>query len=295
MYTFKKRCKLFAVALAFFLCLFPAPARADATGANALTPFAGEVKPWNRGAPETGAPETGTPVGLEFSPACQIRAGIAPHHGLASEMTARFYDNLPGNIERVILIGPDHFGAGRRFITLCPLPWRAGNGILETDDGAVSALSRTGAVGVESLPFRLEHSIGLHIVFIGRYFPDAKVTALMVNNAAPFRELSIIVPVLSELLSEKGTLLILSMDFSHDKMPEEATREDDKSVGSLLSFRAEAIRGLDIDAPAAAWLFLEVLKSRGIKDSFVLERTNSGEIIGRPDLPCTSYATMLFR
>jgi hypothetical protein len=78
-------------------------------------------------------------------------------------------------------------------------------------------------------------------------------------------------------------------------MPEEAKREDDKSIERLLSFNTEALMDLDIDAPAAARLFLEILESRGITDGFVLERTNSSEIIGRPDLPCTSYATMLFR
>jgi len=212
-------------------------------------------------------------------------------------MLARFYDNLPGDVKRVILIGPDHFNAGRRNITLSPFPWRTGGVILETDAGAVDALSQNGAVGVESLPFRLEHSIGLHIVFIGRYFPNAKVAALMVNNAATPRELSRLVPVLSELLADEDekTLLILSMDFSHDKMPEEARREDDKSIERILNFDTENLRGLDIDAPAATRLFLEVLKNSGIKEGFVLERTDSGEIIGRPDLPCTSYATMLFR
>ena len=273
--------------IAVLLCslwLFAAPACA-----GVLTPFAGEVRPWNPGA----ACEESSFV------RCMARAGIAPHHGLASETIARFYDNLPGpgKVDHVIVIGPDHIQAGRRNITLSPLPWRTGGVILEIDAGAADALTRTGAVGVESLPFRLEHSIGLHIVFIGRYFPDAKVTAIMVNNAATPRELSRLVPVLSELLADEDekTLLILSMDFSHDKMPEEARREDDRSIEHILSFETERLRDLDIDAPGAAWLFLEVLKNLGIKEAFVLERTDSGEIIGRPDLPCTSYATILFR
>ena len=222
-------------------------------------------------------------------------AGIAPHHGLASEMIARFYDSLPRDVERVILLGPDHFRAGRRYITICPLPWLTGGVTLQTDAEAVAALTRAGGAAAESLPFRLEHSIGLHIVFISRYFPNAKVTALMVSNAASARELSALVPVLSELLAEKGAVLILSMDFSHDKTPEEARREDDKSIERILSFKTETLMELDIDAPAATRLFLEVLKRRGIRDGLVLERANSSEIVDRPDLPCTSYATILFR
>ena len=276
--------KFFGTVLVVLLCFIPAWA-AEKAGKDVLTPFAGEIRPWNPGTPA---------ANQEFSP---VRAGIAPHHGLASETLARFYDNLPrsDNVERIILIGPDHFKAGRRNITLCPMPWRTGKGILKTDADALDALSQTGAVGVESLPFRLEHSIGLHIVFIGRYFPDARVVALMIQNSASLRELSRLVPVLSELLAEEGTLLILSMDFSHDKTPDEAHLEDDKSIERILSFRTEALRDLDIDAPAATWLFLEVLKSRGISEGFVLERTNSSEIVDSPDPFCTSYATMLFR
>jgi AmmeMemoRadiSam system protein B len=268
---------LFIPFLLFLLAITP-PAEA---GGDLLTPFTGEIRPYVKEA------------AIAFTP--PARAGVAPHHGLASEMVSRFYGALPSDAELVVLIGPDHFKAGRRSITLCPLSWRVGNKILETDSAAVAALSRTGAVGVESLPFRLEHSIGLHVHFIAHRLPKARVVALMVKNSATFRELSRLVPVLSELLAKEKTVLILSMDFSHDKMPEEAKREDDKSISQLLSFKTEALRELDIDAPSAAWLFLEVLKHRGIHDGFVLERTNSSEIIARPDLPCTSYSTMLFR
>jgi len=274
--------RFFGAALAVFLCVTPVWT-AESAERDILTPFVGEIRSWERGAPATDK---------EFG---SVRAGIAPHHGLASETLARFYDNLPGDTGRVILIGPDHFKAGRRNITLSPLPWRAEKGILETDTGALDALSQTGALSIESLPFRLEHSIGLHIVFIGRYFPDARVVTLMIQNNASPRELSRLVPILSELLAEKGTLLILSMDFSHDKTPDEARCEDDKSIESILSFETEALCDLDIDASAAAWLFLEVLKNCDIKEGFVFESTNSSEITGGTDLLCTSYATMLFR
>jgi len=250
-------------------------------GEPILTPFTGAVRHYSQEAART-------------EPVPDARAGIVPHHGLASEIVARFYNAFPDEAELVVLIGPDHFMAGRSSITLSQIPWRAVNRILETDSDAVAILSRTGAIGIESIPFRLEHSIGLHIDFIARSFPKAKVAALMVKNSASPRELSKIVGPLSELLEKKEALLILSMDFSHEKTPEEARREDDKSIEHLLSFVKEPLAGLDIDAPAAARLFLDVLESRGIKNGFVLERTNSSVIIGDPDALCTSYATILF-
>ena len=269
------------VVFVFVLCL--ALTCADAAIEHTITPFTGSVREWNPGIPT---------IDLE---SVRAHAGIAPHHGLASETIARFYDNMPRDVERVILLGPDHFKAGRNNVTICPLAWRVGNNVLEVDDAATSALISKGGAAAESIPFRLEHSIGLHIVFINRYFPNSKVTALMVKNTALFRELSKLVPVVSELLMQKGTIIILSMDFSHDKMPEEAGHEDDKSVNSLLSFDSDNLEALDIDAPRAAWLFLEALKRRGTISGTLLERTNSSEITNRLDLLCTSYATMIFR
>ena len=275
----------------FFLVLFSVfslgvtPVQACAktgSGESLLTPFTGAVKPYSQDAVKT-VPTPGA------------RAGIAPHHGLASEMIARFYNTLPDGAEHIVLIGPDHFNAGQNSITISPVSWRVGVRILETDAGALAVLTRTKVIGAESLPFRLEHSIGLHIDFIARRFPKAKVTALMVKNSATPRELSKLAAALTELTEKKEVLLILSMDFSHKKLPEEARHEDDKSIEQLLFFKKETLKGLDIDAPAAARLFLDVLESRGIKKGFVLERTNSSEIIGDPDMPCTSYATMIFR
>ena len=224
-----------------------------------------------------------------------VRAGIVSHHGLASGMIARFYDALPADALNVILIGPDHFRAGRKTVTLCPLSWKAGGGTVENDAEAAEVLARARGVGVESLPFRTEHSIGLHIAFISRWFPKAKVSSLMVRNDSDPRALPPLAAVLSDLMRRREkTVMILSMDFSHGKTPGEADREDEKSVGAILNFDVKSLPGCDIDASRASRLFLETLKNLGFTSGTVLERTNSGVIAGRPDLPCTSYATIVF-
>ena len=210
-------------------------------------------------------------------------------------MIARFYDALPAGVERVILIGPDHFRAGRGAAALSPLSWKAGKVVVENDTEAVEILKKTPGVGVDSLPFRTEHSIGLHIAFISRWFPRAKVSSLMVRNDRDPRALAPLVPILSGLMRREKTVMILSMDFSHGKMPDEANREDEKTIGTILNFDTNGLFDCDIDASQAARLFLETLKSLGYTDGIVLERTNSSAVAGRPDLPCTSYATIVFR
>lgn len=251
-----------------------------------MTPFTGGIAPFSG----AGGGEAGNAFDEN-----SVRAGIVSHHGLASEMIARFYDILPADIENVILIGPDHFRAGKKTVTLCPLSWKIGGGTVDNDAEAAKVLARARSVGAESLPFRTEHSIGLHIAFISRRFPEAKVLSLMVRNDRDPRDLAPLVPLLSELMRREKTVMILSMDFSHGKMPGEASREDARTLGVILNFGVKSLSECGIDASRAAWLFLETLKSLGLTNGTVLERTNSSVIAGRLDLPCTSYATIAFR
>jgi len=259
---------------------------AETDGTDFLTPFTGGIAPFH-----SAADGEAREVFIENS----IRAGIVSHHGLASEMTARFYNALPSDVERVILIGPDHFRAVRGMAALSPLSWKIGSVVVENDDEAVEILKKTPGVEARSLPFRTEHSIGLHIAFISRWFPRAKVSSLMVRNDFDPRALTPLVSILSELMRRERTVMILSMDFSHGKMPREANREDEKSIGTILNFDIKGLPDCDIDASRASWLFLETLKNLGFTGGTVLERANSSAIAGRPDLPCTSYATIVFK
>lgn len=276
--------KTLVFCLLYTLCLMGTSACAAPLHADVLAPYTGGIMPYSRD------------IAMPSRSGKFFVAGIASHHGLAAGMIGRFYDALAANneIESVILIGPDHFKAGRRAITVCPLPWQVGGIILKNNVHALRLLQRTDCVGTEALPFRLEHSIGLHADFLGRYFPTAEITALMIKNTAALHELGQLVPLLANLMDGK-TLLVLSMDFSHEKTREEARLADDKSLESILDFKTESLQGLDIDAPRAAWLFLEILKNKGVVKGEVLERTNSLEIASGPGSLCTSYASVVFK
>jgi AmmeMemoRadiSam system protein B len=279
------------------LLLCASAAGASFAETDFLTPFTGGLAPLSIApsgiAPFRGAAgETGTG---EIFGENSIRAGIVSHHGLASEMIARFYNALPFNVERVILIGPDHFRAGWGTAAISPLSWKIGSVVVENDDEAVEILKKTRGVEAWSLPFRTEHSIGLHIAFISRWFPGAKVLSMMVRNDRDPRALAPLVSILSGLMRREKTVMILSMDFSHGKMPDNANREDEKTLGAILNFDVKSLPDRDIDASRALRLFLDTLKSLGFTDGTILERTNSSAVAGRPDLPCTSYATIVFK
>jgi AmmeMemoRadiSam system protein B len=272
--------------LAAIFALVLSPTRmAACSQSEPLTPFTGGIREYEPVRPD------------EILAVQGARAGIASHHGLASRQIARFYESLrasagPG-IRSVIIIGPDHFHAGLKDVSVCSAGWQTEGVTLPADEKALAMLTDTGAAEAETLPFRMEHSIGLHIDFVSRYFPGATVTALIIKKSAALQDIAKLVPVLTQMLDER-TLLILSMDFSHEKTPAQARIEDDKSVQTIMNFNANKLQNLDIDAPKAAWLFLKTLAARGLTHPSLLCRTNSSEIAGQPDMPCTSYAFMLF-
>ena len=275
---------LVLLAAAFALVLSPAR-MAVCSQLEPLTPFTGGIRNYK------------PVISNEIQLVPGARAGIASHHGLASKPIAAFYESLKASagpdVKSVIIIGPDHFHAGLKSVAVCPAGWRVRGFILPVDEKALAMITDTGVAKAETLPFRMEHSIGLHIDFAGRYFPNASITALMIKKTALLQDLAKLVPVLAKLL-DAHTLLVLSMDFSHNKLPVQAKLEDDKSIRIISDFETEKLRGLDIDASKAAWLFLKTLKTKGLTHPVLLDRTNSSELAGQPDLPCTSYAFMLF-
>lgn len=280
--AFAARNLLLLAALALFL---PAARPAVCAQLEPLTPFTGGIREYEPLKSD------------EIAALPGARAGIVSHHGLASKPIAAFYESLKTSagpdVRSVIIIGPDHFRAGLKSITVCPAGWRVQDSVLPADSRALALLENSGAASAETLPFRMEHSVGLQADFTGRFFPCASVTALIIKNSAAAQDLAKLVPVLSKLFDEH-TLLLLSMDFSHEKLPAQAKLADDKSLRAIVNFETDCLPHLDIDAPKAAWLFLKTLKEKGFTRSLLLGRTNSSEIACRPDLPCTSYAFLLF-
>lgn len=269
-----KRGALLIFAAFFFLT--------QACTAYPAVPYTGEIAPFRTAA--------------AAEPIPGAAAGIASHHGLASQYIENFYAVLAASNRQarsVILIGPDHYGKVQRTAALCPEDWKYAGQTVCADKAALRVLKGSACLDVRAEPFIMEHSVGLHIPFIKRHFPKASVTSLIVSSKASPQRLSELAASLAAL-ADKNTVIILSMDFSHGKTQKIASAEDDKSVRALADFDFKALPRLDIDASKAAWLFMRTLALTGGTKAYVLERTDSAAIAGDPSIPCTSYAFMVY-
>lgn len=222
--------------------------------------------------------------------------GIVPHHDLAGAMMLRFYDALAEAVpapERIILIAPDHYRAGRSPVSTCGADWLTEFGLLSADREGVAALTGAGLAERQDRLFRSEHGITNHLPLLRRTFPGATVLPLVVRKGLSDLHLLALRKALLPLV-ERGGLILLSMDLSHGKTPAGAAAEDARTLPVLRELRTPALRGLDLDCPRGAALLFALLRDLGATQAHLLDHTDSCLLLNDSRSPCTSYATLLY-
>jgi AmmeMemoRadiSam system protein B len=242
---------------------------------------------------ETPAVETSGARGFSGGAAA---GGIVPHHDLAGAMMLRFYDALAEAVpapERIILIAPDHYRAGRSPVSTCGADWLTEFGLLSADQEGVAALTGAGLGERQDRLFRSEHSITNHLPLLRRTFPGATVLPLVVRKGLSDLHLLALRKALLPLV-KRGGLILLSMDLSHGKTPAGAAAEDARTLPVLRELRTPALRGLDLDCPRGAALLFALLRDLGATQARLLDHTDSCLLLNDGRSPCTSYATLLY-
>lgn len=219
------------------------------------------------------------------------RAGIVSHHLLAKAVITDFFECLSRKAapERIILVGPDHFNKGLHYVSVSDLPWKTPFGRVDTDTEGTKELINAGFTE-DDAAFMGEHSIGALVPFIKRYFPESRVVPVMVKNSAPLHVLRRLSAAIGGLMHDEKTLIMVSMDFSHGKTPEEARLTDAASREVILNGRIGEVYNLDVDCRAC--LYSLMLAARPYRAE-IQRRSDSAEVSGIRDLKdVTSYFTI---
>ncbi|MDR1579397.1 MAG: AmmeMemoRadiSam system protein B [Synergistaceae bacterium] len=220
--------------------------------------------------------------------------GITPHHDLALAMIVRFYERVSSpEVKRVWLFSPDHFRRARRLVAVCDADWKLDTGTLASDKDACAALDSLSFAENDAPMFRREHGITIHIPFIARYFPNARVVPIVLDRNIPDMGLIILRKKIMEMAGPDD-VIILSMDLSHYKTPEAMAEEDVRTLEVLRAMKPLETWTLDVDARRAAALVLYLFKNMGASVGEVLERADSSAVLGRHIESGTSYATVIY-
>lgn len=227
----------------------------------------------------------------------RILGGIVTHHFLASGLMVRFFAELArqSSPRTIILLGPNHHHHGLANISFSSLPWKTPFGELPADQRLVHAIAGATGLPEDREAFTGEHSVGVLIPFVKYYFPSSHIVPILVDLNAQSYPLRQLRSVLSSALANPNTLLLLSMDFSHNSVSSIADARDSEAQSAIAAMDSTKTEALHIDCRKGLWLLLETLKQTGCNRIVFSEHTNSSNLTRNPTQPdVTSYFTILF-
>jgi AmmeMemoRadiSam system protein B len=224
------------------------------------------------------------------------KGAVVNHHLLASPLIAEVFQTLASEeIMTVVLLSPNHFSQGKGKIIVSELPWKTPYGFLFPESDLLSAIDgEKRIITIEEEPFKKEHGIANIIPFIKKSFPNAKVIPIIFRDETSREETAELAKLLSETLP-KNSLVIASLDFSHDLISDAADFHDAKSKTVLQNLDLNGVDSTDVDSRPALRTLLEYSTIIGAETFTLFGNTNSAKIIGRPnqEMP-TSYITGVF-
>jgi AmmeMemoRadiSam system protein B len=227
-------------------------------------------------------------------PAPDAQGLIVPHHWLAGHLILAGLRDLGAGrrLRRVVLIAPNHIGAGGALVTTSDRPWETPLGSVEVDEDAVRSLVVTGAATLAPEWLTHEHSIGGLMPALASQLPGARVVPLAVHSGLLRDEVGTLAHSLSRLADE-GTAFVASVDFSHYLPPEEARARDGETLTALRALDTGAVLGFSnnehLDSPGSIAILMETMRLLDATRFEVRANTNSAELMGRAPSGVTSY------
>ena len=237
------------------------------------------------------------PVLPNLPPGQRIRAGIVTHHFLASGLMVRFFAELASQTspKTIILLGPNHHHHGLANVSFSSLSWKTPFGVLPADQHLVHTIAAATQLPEDQEAFTGEHSVGVLIPFLKYYFPSSRVVPILVDLNARSYPLHRLCEVLSSALDKPDTLLLLSMDFSHNSVSPVADARDTEAQNVISAMDTTKTEALHVDCRKGLWLLLQSLKEAGCHGVLFSEHTNSARLSRNPNQPdVTSYFTIYF-
>lgn len=221
-----------------------------------------------------------------------ILGGVIPHHLLPSFIIADFFHRLSAqDPATIILIGPNHYEAGKYNILTSRDPWATPLGNLNVNEDIVNSLLSSHLAAVDEPVFDNEHSIGAEVAFIKYYMPQAKIVPIILKHEVTAAELDALSDQLAPLVTP-STVLVSSVDFSHYLTSPQAQLKDQETQNSIQTFNYQRILSYShdhLDSPGSIVTLLKVMQKLGATNSYMLYHTNSGEILKQPFVSTTSY------
>jgi len=223
---------------------------------------------------------------------------VLPHHLLAADLIAEGFAIVrKGRYSRIVILSPDHFNRGRTPFSVPGRDFLVSRGTVRLDRDGAEALMRNELVSKSNL-FSHEHGVQALLPFIAHHFPAVPVLPVAIGRDSSSGEWRSLAASLLPL-TDSGTLIVQSTDFSHYLDREETARKDAESLAVLLSGDPERVLLLrqpaNIDSRGALFIQMSLQKAIG-SVPVIMSRSSSFEYDLREAEKSggTSYITAVF-
>lgn len=223
---------------------------------------------------------------------------ILPHAGYAysGPTAARGYTAIPGNIRRILLLGPSHRNPVRGLAVWNEGPWETPLGEVEIGRDATESLLKTGIFHPDPRPFLPEHSLEVHMPFLKHFLPAATLVP-MIAGTIDSGELEEVAEAIRKLLDGE-TVIIASSDLYHGHSYEECVAQDTETLSLIKRLNGKAFllaakqRRVMACGDNAIAVLLETAAGISGSEAEVLEYTNSAEVTGNRGGYVVGYAAV---
>ncbi|MDR0469303.1 MAG: AmmeMemoRadiSam system protein B [Peptococcaceae bacterium] len=225
--------------------------------------------------------------GAAYEAVRDVRAGVVPHHALASRLIASFFETASSqSFDTIVILGPNHFAKIAAIVTT-GADWYTPFGALRNDDELTELLLSSDilhAVRDDGI-VENDHAASYLIPFVADYFPAAQVTAALLSPQMSVGQIGELARLLSEYRKGKHILLIGSIDFSHYLLPSQAKANDEATKYTVRENNVDDLYRMSdgfLDSPSTLLTVLRYVELIGGSGLALLAQSSSYEELGLP-------------
>ncbi len=230
----------------------------------------------------------------------RIIGGVVPHHLLASEFLAEFFQLIANRSKQpktIILISPNHFEVGEANIQTAEFLWETPYGQVSTETETLDGLLTMTDAVLTPESFGSEHGIYNILPYIAHFLPSTKVVPIVLRYNTSAQEIDDLVTFLRPLVESGQVLVVGSVDFSHYLPKDESDKKDVETLRAMQNFDLSQIANFQsdhMDSPATILTLLQLGQKVSAKEIRVLRHDNSADDVrGNYDSTTGHYSFFL--
>lgn len=224
---------------------------------------------------------------------------IMPHHlvgaQLTSETLARVAAARGASVKRVVLLSPNHFKLGNAKVITSRDSWETQDGIVAADTELIEKIIQAGFAKDDFFVTNHDHGVFNIMPFIKKFFPEARVTPLMLSYEVSENESVQLGEFLATQLGPDD-LVIVSADFTHYVSESVMSVHDIGTIDALHRLDEHYAQTImDVDTPQSIVAAMRYAKLRGAEKFILTGRSSSALLLKRNEPPdTTSYVSGVF-